>query len=289
MQNSIGNSILPAASKLLVGHGYNFHAGSFAGNHAVYRIFNHQTLLGIGAETFCSGKENLGMRFAILDILCRLYNAKILTYIKFIYHCIDERHGRSRSQSHGASALGKQPCRLMDAGHWLAVGGDQARHFGQNLAGALALVGYVAGVKAVPVGHNIIETDAGCRAALLCDVPVVIKKWNVLHSGPAVFCLEVRTAGDTGITDGGRCPYLSYLCTVYRVFLCEDLCRGTIRWGQHRLITLYILRHADVPSVAVLENKLPVGIHLLCFFGIRQRFDNLQLIADDLVLHKVRL
>jgi len=54
-------------------------------------------------------------------------------------------------------------------------------------------------------------------------------------------------------------------------------------------VALDILRYADVPSVDVLENKLPVGCHALRSLCFRQVFDDLNAVSGNFIVEQERL
>ena len=61
------------------------------------------------------------------------------------------------------------------------------------------------------------------------------------------------------------------------------------RFQAETLFALDILRHADVPSVDILENKLPVGCHALRSLCFRQVFYDLDAVTGNLVVEQERL
>ena len=61
------------------------------------------------------------------------------------------------------------------------------------------------------------------------------------------------------------------------------------RFHAETLFALDILRHADVSSVDILENKLPVGGHVLSGLCLREVFDDLNAVPGNLVVEQERL
>lgn len=72
---------------------------------------------------------------------------------------------------------------------------------------------------------------------------------------------------------------------VFGVFLATFLQLGKLRFS----VALDILRYADVPSVDVFENELPVGRHRLRCLCFGQVFDDLNAVSGDLVVEQERL
>ena len=78
------------------------------------------------------------------------------------------------------------------------------------------------------------------------------------------------------------------LATILQQGKTQGISKCQLRKRQY-LVALNILRYADVASVSILENELPVGGHALCSFCFREVFDDLDSVSCDFVVEQERL